>query len=173
MKICLLWHMHQPWYRLPGTRVLHMPWVRMHALKSYWGMARLARRHEGQVMTFNLVPSLLAQVEAYGQGVRDELQLLCARSPGDLEVSERSRLLRDVFSLNASLAIEPYPRYQALWLRYQAMDFREREAGCPGFSHQEIRDLQVWVDLVHMDEEARAEDPLVRELMLKGAGFSD
>jgi glycosyl hydrolase family 57 len=40
-RVALLWHMHQPMYKDPldGTYVL--PWVRLHALKDYWGMVSI------------------------------------------------------------------------------------------------------------------------------------
>ena len=42
-RVALLWHMHQPFYQdlLTGEHIL--PWVRLHALKDYWGMVALLR----------------------------------------------------------------------------------------------------------------------------------
>ena len=42
-----------------------LPWVRLHALKDYWGMVALLREVPRVRVTFNLVPSLLAQIEAF------------------------------------------------------------------------------------------------------------
>ena len=61
-RVALLWHMHQPLYRDPldGTYVL--PWVRLHALKDYWGMVAILEETPEVRVTFNLVPSLLDQL---------------------------------------------------------------------------------------------------------------
>ena len=55
-RVALLWHMHQPFYQdlLTGEHVL--PWVRLHALKDYWGMVALLREFPTVKVTFNLVP---------------------------------------------------------------------------------------------------------------------
>ena len=58
-RVALLWHMHQPYYEDLVTREHILPWVRLHALKDYYGMAALLREFPGVRVTFNLVPSLL------------------------------------------------------------------------------------------------------------------
>ena len=63
--VALLWHMHQPFYEDLVTREHILPWVRLHALKDYYGMVALLREFPGVRMTFNLVPSLLVQLEAF------------------------------------------------------------------------------------------------------------
>ena len=37
-NLMLLWHMHQPFYKELAEGVCAMPWVRLHALKDYYGM---------------------------------------------------------------------------------------------------------------------------------------
>ncbi len=64
-QVALLWHMHQPYYEDLVTREHILPWVRLHALKDYYGMVALLREFPGVRMTFNLVPSLLVQLEAF------------------------------------------------------------------------------------------------------------
>ena len=66
-RVALLWHMHQPLYQdlLSGEHIL--PWVRLHALKDYYGMVALLREFPDVRVTFNLVPSLLVQLEAFAQ----------------------------------------------------------------------------------------------------------
>ena len=65
-SLMLLWHMHQPFYKDLAEGVYTMPWVRLHALKDYYGMVALLREFPTVKVTFNLVPSLLVQLEAYG-----------------------------------------------------------------------------------------------------------
>src|SRR3954464_4886659 len=89
--VALLWHMHQPYYEDLATREHILPWVRLHALKDYYGMVAILREFPRVRMTFNLVPSLLVQLEAFAAGrARDrylELSLKPASelTPGDVE----------------------------------------------------------------------------------------
>ena len=39
--LCFLWHMHQPFYKDLVSGEYRLPWTRMHALKDYYGMARI------------------------------------------------------------------------------------------------------------------------------------
>src|SRR5665213_2102798 len=66
-QVAILWHMHQPFYEDLVTHETILPWVRLHALKDYCGMATLLREFPNVRMTFNLVPSLLVQLEAFAQ----------------------------------------------------------------------------------------------------------
>src|SRR5436190_23367887 len=71
-KVAILWHMHQPFYEDLITHEHSLPWVRLHALKDYYGMAALVGEFPGLRVTFNLVPSLLVQLEAFARdGARD------------------------------------------------------------------------------------------------------
>ena len=42
--VAILWHMHQPYYEDLATGEHVLPWVRMHGLKDYYGMAALHAR---------------------------------------------------------------------------------------------------------------------------------
>src|ERR1041385_7679887 len=64
-QVAILWHQHQPYYEDLVTREHILPWVRLHALKDYYGMVALLREFPDVKMTFNLVPSLLIQLEAF------------------------------------------------------------------------------------------------------------
>src|SRR6516164_5266638 len=66
-RVALLWHMHQPFYEDLVTREHILPWVRLHALKDYYGMVALLREFPDVKVTFNLVPSLLVQLEAFAE----------------------------------------------------------------------------------------------------------
>ena len=47
-----------------------LPWVRLHAIKDYWGMVAVLREFPGVRVTFNLVPSLLVQIQAFAEDAR-------------------------------------------------------------------------------------------------------
>ena len=78
-RVAILWHMHQPFYQdfLTGEHML--PWVRLHALKDYWGMVAILREFPGVKVTFNLVPSLLVQLEAFAREGRERIPKASAR----------------------------------------------------------------------------------------------
>src|SRR5438034_1168387 len=42
-RVAILWHMHQPFYEDLVTHEHILPWVRLHALKDYYGMVALLR----------------------------------------------------------------------------------------------------------------------------------
>jgi arsenate reductase-like glutaredoxin family protein len=66
-RVAILWHMHQPYYEDLATREHILPWVRLHALKDYYGMVALLREFPDMKLTFNLVSSLLVQLEAFAE----------------------------------------------------------------------------------------------------------
>ncbi|PYR31489.1 MAG: glycoside hydrolase, partial [Acidobacteria bacterium] len=66
-QIAILWHMHQPFYEDLATQEHILPWVRLHGLKDYYGMIALLREFPDIRATFNLVPSLLVQLEAFAE----------------------------------------------------------------------------------------------------------
>src|SRR6185436_5216905 len=66
-RVAILWHMHQPYYEDLVTREHILPWVRLHALKDYYGMVALLREFPDVRMTFNLVPSLMVQLEEFAE----------------------------------------------------------------------------------------------------------
>ena len=70
LRIAILWHMHQPFYKDLVSGEYRLPWVRMHALKDYYGMVKLLDEFPNVHQTFNLVPSLVTQIEDYVAGTR-------------------------------------------------------------------------------------------------------
>jgi hypothetical protein len=75
-RVALLWHMHQPYYQDHVTREHILPWVRLHALKDYYGMVALLREFPDVRVTFNLVPSPLVQLEEFAAGrARDRISI--------------------------------------------------------------------------------------------------
>ena len=44
MSIVLIWHFHQPYYAPPEAADFELPWVRLHAAKSYLDMAAMLER---------------------------------------------------------------------------------------------------------------------------------
>ncbi|MCI0611944.1 hypothetical protein L0244_03045, partial [bacterium] len=68
IKLAILWHNHQPYYKNFADGSYLLPWVRLHAIKDYWGMAYILREFPQIRQNFNLVPSLLDQLQDYATG---------------------------------------------------------------------------------------------------------
>ena len=81
--LCFLWHMHQPFYKDLVSGEYKLPWTRMHALKDYYGMVRILEEFPEVHQTFNLVPSMMAQVEEYAAGEAADPFLQLALKPAE------------------------------------------------------------------------------------------
>ena len=68
LRVVVLWHQHQPFYKDLVTGEYRLPWVRLHALKDYYGMVKLLDEFPNVHQTFNLVPSLITQIQDYVTG---------------------------------------------------------------------------------------------------------
>jgi alpha-amylase/alpha-mannosidase (GH57 family) len=114
-RVALLWHMHQPFYRDLRTGEHVLPWVRLHALKDYWGMVALLQEFPRVKVTFNLVPSLLVQVEAFAREEARDRHLQLGLKPAEhLTEDERAFCLEHFFHAHRARMIDPYPRYRQL-----------------------------------------------------------
>src|SRR5436305_6694397 len=140
--LCFLWHMHQPFYKDLWSGQYKLPWTRLHALKDYAGMVQILNEFPKIHQTFNLVPSMVAQIEKYAAGTASDPFLDCALAPAeDLTESQRSFMIRYLFQANVERMIHRYPRYRELYEKHVRL------------STQELRDLQVLSQLVWFDED--------------------
>lgn len=170
LKLAILWHMHQPDYRAPGSDNMLMPWVRLHAIKDYLDMPLRATRYARIRTTFNLVPSLIDQLQGYLKGAIDPHLELSAIPADQLSELQRIELLNTFFSANPLNMIEPFDRYRSL---HRKMKENEGQAVLPSlFTRQELTDLQVWSNLAWVDPLFRTEEP-VRTLFDKQSNFTE
>ena len=174
--IAFIWHMHQPYYRDLVTGACSMPWVRLHATKDYLDMVTRLSQFPAIHQTFNMVPSLLDQLEEYLPPANrsDEFLDLSRKPAADLSEQEQRFLLRWFFLANPERMIKPYPRYHDLlakrglhvkdddWPRIQKR-----------FRTQDYLDLQVWFNLAWVNPWLRAQDPVLAALEAKGAQFTE
>src|SRR4051812_48901959 len=117
-RVAILWHMHQPFYEDLATHEHIMPWVRLHALKEYYGMVALLREFPNVRMTFNLVPSLLVQLEAFAEGRAHDRYLELSLKPAtELTDSDVEFMLENFFHAQRQRMIDIYPRYADLLAR--------------------------------------------------------
>jgi alpha-amylase/alpha-mannosidase (GH57 family) len=174
-SVLFLWHQHQPFYKDPLSNRYEMPWVRLHATKDYFDMVALLQEFPKIRMNFNLVPSLLQQLDDYGQGKAHDKHLALSLKPaGDLSFEERIFILNNFFMANWDTMIDPIPRYREL------LEKRGRFAGSDElgrvqnyFKEQDWRDLQVWFNLTWFDPYWTEHEPAIRALREKGKNFSE
>jgi alpha-amylase/alpha-mannosidase (GH57 family) len=175
MPVTFLWHFHQPLYRHPSTGEFILPWVRLHGTRAYYDMPRVLLEFEHFRANFNLVPSLLSQIEAYASGeAKDHFLTLSTRRPEDLSAEERGFIVRYFFMVNHDTGIRPMPRYAELLAR-RGRDPRGRdlEAVARDFSDKDIRDLQVLFNLAWFGFKAREEHRELDALVEKGRDFTE
>src|SRR5437016_5963891 len=121
IRLLFLWHMHQPYYKDLVTGEYRLPWVRLHALKDYYGMIKLLDEFPGIHQTFNHVPSLVVQVQDYVNGsARDPFLDVAAKPASDLSPQDRLFALQYLFQAQLDKMIGRYPRYRELWERFHS-----------------------------------------------------
>src|SRR2546426_5243925 len=146
--VSFLWHMHQPFYKDPVRRHYVMPWAYLHGTKDYLGMPALLEEFPNIHQTFNLVPSLVLQLEEYARGEAKDRSLELAFKPADqLTKEDRSFILQHFFPVPVRTMLEPFPRYFELYER-RSDSSRNHE-----FSDQDMRDIQIWWKLVWLDHD--------------------
>ena len=164
-NVAILWHMHQPYYEDLATGEHVLPWVRMHGLKDYYGMVALMREFPQVKVTFNLVPSLLVQLEAFAADRARDWHLELGLKPvAELSGTERATMLSEFFHAPRGRMIDRYPRYA---------DLLQKRDSHGGFTEQDFLDLQVWHKLAWVDPYYLDDDPRVRRLIQKQRSFTE
>jgi alpha-amylase/alpha-mannosidase (GH57 family) len=171
--LTFVWHQHQPYYPNDVTGENPMPWVRLHGVKDYYGMAMHLREFPEMRCTINLVPSLLVQLRAYVEKNAGDRFLDLSRVPADsLTAADCLFLLDHFFMANPGQMIEPYPRYREL---HHLRGFGKNDANeaLRRFHERDLRDLQVWFNLTWIHPIAVEQDAFLRELHAKGQNFTE
>src|SRR5438105_5250913 len=141
-----------------------MPWVRLHGVKDYYGMALHLLEFPEMRCTINLVPSLLIQLQAYTERGASDRFLDVARKPADgLSEADALFLLDHFFMANPDHMIRPFPRYAELHQRRASGKNTAREA-VRRFQTRDLRDLQVWFNLAWIHPIAFERDAELRAL---------
>jgi alpha-amylase/alpha-mannosidase (GH57 family) len=170
--VCFLWHMHQPFYKDLVTSEYKLPWTRMHALKDYYGMVKVLEDFPEVHQTFNVVPSMLSQIEDYARNTAADPFLRAALKPAEqLTDAEETFILQYFFQANPSRMIYRYPRYGEIFDQWLATGRNEQRARRL-MNKQAFRDLQVLSQLAWFDEEFLANDKEIAGLVRKGRDFT-
>src|SRR2546429_1119113 len=97
INLCFLWHMHQPFYKDLVSGEYRLPWTRMHALKDYYGMVKILEEFPDIHQTFNLVPSMMLQIDDYSKGTAVDPFLRVAVTPTEELTDEDQEFLLNYF----------------------------------------------------------------------------
>ncbi len=151
LRVVFLWHQHQPYYKDFETGRLVLPWVRLHGIKDYLDMVKILEDFPGLRQTFNLVPSLIEQIDDYVRhgGVDDHMALTLKRAQS-LAETDKQEMLSSFFSANVATMIRPYPRYYQLHEKF-ILSRSDVSKAAREFTEQEWIDLAVWSNLVWID----------------------
>lgn len=175
LYLAFIWHMHQPMYRAPRSHDYMMPWVRLHAVKDYLDMVDILSHYPRLKQTFNLVPSLLEQIQDYADGkARDRYLDLSEMPVNQLTISDKEEILNTFFDLNWEQMIRPFPRYQELADQRSAafQRFYNYRDAVQDFSEQDFLDLTTWFNLAWIDPHLREYYPELKALLNQGSNFT-
>ena len=174
-RVAIVWHMHQPYYEDLVTHEHILPWVRLHALKDYWGMVAMLEEFPDVRLTFNLVPSLLVQLESFAADTAHDRFLELGMRPAHALLPEDVRfMLKNFFYAQRQRMIDIYPRYaELLSLRGPDTSDAEIDAAIRRFGIDDLRDLQVWQKLAWIDPAYHERDARVQALVAKGRHFHE
>src|SRR5262245_50085508 len=170
MRVVLLWHMHQPDYRVGGRFV--RPWVYLHALDGYSEMAARLEECPRMRAVANFTPVLVDQLEDYGR------RLARWRQRGDAIGDPLLDALRELPApgparagvVRACLPPPDSPRL-ARHERLRAVVEAAGRHDAATLPDAVFADLLVWFHVAWTGRSLRARDIRVRALADRGAGF--
>src|SRR4051812_14547725 len=165
IALAFFWHQHQPYYPDDFSGENPMPWVRLHGVKDYYGMALHLLEVPEMRCTINLVPSLVLQLQQYTERGATDRPLAASRLPSDgLREEDSLYLLDHFFMANPEHMIRPFPRYAELYER-RGLGRNDAREALRRYNDRDLRDLQVWFNLAWVHPLAVEQDDGLRELV--------
>ncbi len=167
LNLCFFWHMHQPYYRDDIASETLMPWTFLHGIKDYYDIPWYQSRFENIKSTFNLVPSLLKQIELYIEKKADDKLLnILYKDIYQLNDDDKKTLESYLFLSNEKNMIKPIRGYYNLYLKYRThKDFTL-------FTNEEILDLEVYFLLSWCGVYLKEHNELVIKLLNQGRDYT-
>ncbi|QOG11462.1 galactose-1-phosphate uridylyltransferase [Arcobacter sp. FWKO B] len=166
--INFIWHMHQPYYRDNLTGKTKMPWVFLHAIKDYYDMPYLLSQNPNIKATFNLVPSLIEQLNHYiNNDANDELLDILTKDVSTLKDEQLEFLNSYLFTPNEKNMINIFWRYKELNTK-----FKSSQKGLKIFDESEIEDAQVLFLLSWCGNYLKKNNKTIKNLITQGANYN-
>ncbi|MEN6497882.1 MAG: glycoside hydrolase family 57 protein [Thermoguttaceae bacterium] len=173
VSLVFFWHQHQPYYPDDVGRENPMPWVRLHGVKDYWGMAMLLKEVPELHATINLVPSLLVQLLGYTEHNHEDRHLRISRMPADsLSADDMVYLMDNFFMVHPDHMIRPYRRYHELYKK-RGVHVDPPDRAAKRFTHRDVLDLQCWSNLSWFHPLAFELDADLAEFRKKGRNWTE
>lgn len=173
--IAFIWHMHQPYYKNLVTGEYTLPWVRLHCCKDYYDMVAILDDFPQIHQTFNLVPSLIVQIEDYVKNnATDKFLDLTLKDAKELTDDDKIFILHNFFMANWDTMLSIYPRYEELLSkRGRSVSVAELQRIQKNFTPQEFIDLVLLFNLSWIDPYFKDKDEELKKLVKKGKKFSE
>jgi alpha-amylase/alpha-mannosidase (GH57 family) len=169
LSIAFVWHMHQPVYKNPLSDEYLMPWVRLHAIKDYLNMALILEKFPKIRQTFNIVPSLIDQLNDYSNNnAHDRHSILTETPVADLTDDDKNFILSHCFDANFDNMIAPHEHYRNLYEKCHAQE----SYSIDNFSEQEYSDILVWYNLIWFNSHWYNEIPELKQLYDKQTEYT-
>lgn len=173
LYLLFVWHMHQPDYFDPEQGETVLPWVRLHGCSGYTDMPFHLARHPGIKATFNFSGTLLGDLEGFpADERRDRYRDLSLKLPADLAYEERIFILKHFFSLSPRRIRSSQRLCDLLGKRGRSLSSGMMPKVMEKFGDQDILDIQVLFNLLFFGKAATLEFDFIREMKLKGKGFT-
>ncbi|MDD5005809.1 MAG: glycoside hydrolase family 57 protein [Candidatus Omnitrophica bacterium] len=165
LYLSFIWHMHQPYYRDLLSGKANLPWVRLHGIKDYLDMVTILEGYPNIHQTFNLVPSLIEQINSYTDGsANDKFFELSKKRADSLSAEESQFITGNFFMADKQKILALHPRYYELYFNAKSKK---------KFSAQDLLDLQVWFNLAWFDPYFRENIPELKILVKKARFFNE
>ncbi len=174
LYVAFIWHQHQPLYKSREATnsqygQYRLPWARLHGTKDYLDLALILEKYPNLHQTFNLVPSLILQLEDYINGTAmDPYLAMMLTAEDQLTPDEKQYVLQHFFDCNHHTMIDPHPRYNELYQQRQ-----DKGIGwcLQNWQSHDYGDLLAWHNLAWIDP-LFWDDPEIAKWLEKGQGFS-
>lgn len=172
IHIAFLWHMHQPIYTEPDSKVAIMPWTRLHAYKDYADIPLWCEENDFKC-TFNLVPCLLDQIDGYAKDELTDTHLRLSRTPVErLSNDDKAFIISNFFAANENNIINRHSRYKELYQKRDSSGMMDSNRCAGLFDNQEILDLTVLHNLAWFGEHLRQRSE-IKEFIEKERNYTE
>jgi len=167
------------------NNVAFLPWVRLHSIKDYLDMVTILDNYPNIKQTFNLVPSLVKQIELISdEKISDKYLDITLKPASKLTIKEKEFILRWMCPPSNIKRISNYKKYKRILIKIEdlknntnAGDLKRNPEGSffitNKLTEQEYRDLQVWFDLSWFDSTLIENNKYLNGLVQKCYGYSE
>lgn len=173
--VAILWHMHQPEYRVDGIPLL--PWAYLHSLRAYTDMASHLEAVATARAVVNFSPVLLDQIldleqqaQAAVAGAAPPREPLLAALLAAPPPAQRRAVLEACLRGHERQADHRYEEYYRLAAEVSAA-FDAGDAAIAALPEQAVTDMVVWYHLIWLGESVRQTDPRALALLKRRRGF--